>query len=173
MDKKFLQAKKINDKVFYYLELGNYRGYPDKIVWVNRKLVQHDEKGQSFIIFPCPNSKIEKTEKGNYVLRESPGNITYLLYKECGFRGSTKFSIPPDYFYTEYDYYHSPAGNLGISRGLIISVPASEKVIISWNRSGRLYGKPSKGVFILQEGKIQEIEGVSEKELEELENLLK
>ena len=165
-----------NASGFYYTELGAEEHFQSVFrVWVNKRLLkfaEKDEEGHPFKLkTPLPAVLIQ-TEKKNWVLRPSEHHLTFHLYLPAGYRGEAWFFIK-DYTreieYLDFPEYESPRGALGIHRGMLISIPRKLlPVRIEWERTGRLYGKPSEGVVLLTEDGVQE----ALPEDEELQELL-
>lgn len=146
-----LKAKEAGVEKFYYIPFGcGCHGKTDFYLWINKKLVKFDESGNPYTEFPAQNCKVIKTEKGNYVLRPEEGWTTFISVGEkCGYRGSSSFEIlePPKEMVVllGYTIYDSPVGSLGVSNYGVVSVNGKE-LTIRWERTGRLYGKPSCGI---------------------------
>jgi len=173
-----LNVKEAGTEKFYYIPFGcGYHRKTDFYLWINRRLVKFDENGNPYTEFPAQDSKVIKTEKGNYVLRPEEGWTTFAsVGEECGFRGSSSFEIldPPKetVVLLEYTIYNSPAGSTGVSCYGLVSVKSKE-LTIKWTRTGRLYGKPSCGIRkYYADGKVEDFEGLSDG-LEALEELKK
>jgi hypothetical protein len=168
-----LNRKDVEGRTFYYADIGSENhGRPTFILWVSSKLVQRNEEGE-FIEFPIINARIYTTEKGNHILKPTEGWNVYYLYTPCGYRGESYIEViePQDAEILFFENWMSPRGNLGISRGALVST-ASERVIYKWKRTGRLYGSPSQGItFLYLDGKeetIEDFDSIEEfKELEE------
>jgi len=79
-----------------------------------------------------------------YVITPGPYNL-FGIHVECGYRGSAEFKVEGEVIRTlEYPIFHSPLGNLGVSRdGLILT--AARDIVVAWSRSGRTYGGPHRG----------------------------
>jgi len=163
MQKEYLSTKTFNDKQFFYLDFGKEtHGRISFRLWVNRKLVKRDNENKPYIEFPISNAKIIKTEKGNLVLRPSEGWNTFDLFVECGYRGSSAIEIlqPEDAEKYTYSIYRSPLGSLGVSEGKLVCAKA-DKVIFRWKKTGRLYGKPSRGITVCYlDGREEELDGL-------------
>jgi hypothetical protein len=146
-----LNVKEAGTEKFYYIPFGcGYHGKTDFYLWINRRLVKFDENGNSYTEFPAQDSKVIKTEKGNYVLRQEEGWTTFISVGEkCGYRGSSSFEILEPtgeaVVLLEYTIYDSPAGSLGISNYGVVSVNGKE-LTIRWERTGRLYGESPCGI---------------------------
>jgi hypothetical protein len=170
----YVNKKIVEGKVFYYCPFGSEtHGTPSFILWVSSKLVEKDEEGRDYLKFPAVNAKIIKTDKGNYVLKKIDGWITYNVGVRCGYRGSSSYKlINPigDEIQIVYRVYESPRGNLGISKYGIIST-RQDPLRISYERTGRLYGEPDKGILIYySDGRIEEITDIDDEDLNELKN---
>jgi hypothetical protein len=169
---KKLKLEKRGD--YYFTRIGSeYHGRPSHIIWINRKLLK---EGQEYIEFPLENAKIHKTEKGNLVIKPDENCSVISIFVPSGFRGESDFEIYPENIeYITYKEFSSPRGNLGIGKGALINMPASEKeIVIKWSRTGRTYGEPKSGVTIIKpNGEIENLEEIEDLEqLEELEKEL-
>jgi hypothetical protein len=114
-----------------------------------------------FIPSPVENAKVVITEKGNKVLRPQEGWTTVLVLVPSGYRGRSKLkleSLPEGGIILPFYRYASERGSLGISMGLLISAPSKAFPLkLSWERTGRTYGEPKEGTFLLtREGKVIE-----------------
>jgi len=173
-----LNVKETGTEKFYYIPFGcGHHGRIDFYLWINKRLVKFDENRNPYIEFPAQNSKVIKTEKGNYVLRQEEGWTTFIdVGEKCGYRGSSSFEIlePPKEtaVLLEYTIYDSPAGNLGVSSYGLVSVKGTE-LTVKWERDGILYGKPSHGIRkYYSDGKEEDFENLPDG-LESLEELKK
>ncbi|MEM2002911.1 MAG: hypothetical protein QXT77_09725 [Candidatus Methanomethylicaceae archaeon] len=177
--KKFnVQKKEVEGKTFYYLDVGSADHNRTCFrLWISPRLVQRDETGE-FISFPVIGGKVEKTPRGNLVLRPSPGFWVAYFLVECGYRGGSDFEVlspqlgEGDIF--PFVEYESPLGRLGISRGGLINVPYPTSLKIKWVRTGRLYGSPPEGVRIISpDGEEVDLDFLPDglEALEELQNL--
>jgi len=176
-EKFYLYRKEIDGKIFYYLCFGSEcHGKPSFHLWVSQRLIKIDreKKGEPFIELPCENAKIIKTEKVSLVLRPCEGWNVFKVGVECGYRGESWFEVlePAGYEVFQYKIYHSPVGSLRISTyGLVNS--HLQKIKVKWERNGRLYGAPAKGITIYySDGKKEELPEL-EDGLEALEELKK
>jgi len=177
-DVKVLNLKvKVNEvegKKFYHFDIGGDERHIKRI-WINSLYYETelkknlDEYNETVGILK--NAKVEKTNKGNYVIRKGNENLFFIMIR-CGYRGTSRLEaieIGKEKV-VEFDYYHSPKGNLGISFGAIIST-AENSVKVRWIRTGRLYGQPDKGTSVVHiDGRIESVSLVPE-ELEEIESI--
>jgi len=174
--KKYLEIKKVEGNDFYFIKFGSEdHGRPSFLMWINKRLVQNDESG-SYIEFPIRNAKIVKTEKGNLVLRPEEGWTTFAgIGVECGFRGSSSFEIlepKEEIVLLKYYIYKSPRGSVGVSCYGLVSVK-TDKVVVKWSRSGRLYGKSSTGISVYYaDGRVETLDEIPDG-LEAIEELKK
>jgi hypothetical protein len=131
-------------------------------LWVSGRLLEKDEEGNYVITFPKRNAKIEKTEKGNLVLRPSDNTMVYNLLVRCGYRGSSKYEILSEHGDVfEYEIYHSPRGKLGISKGALVNTPNDKPLKYRWEITGRTYGRPDNGItIVMPNGEEKEFEEV-------------
>jgi hypothetical protein len=174
-EKHYLEKKVVDGKEFFYLPVGSEdHGRPTYILWVARRFVKTDEKGYNFIEFPVENCNIVRGKGKGLILKEGDRNL-YIFSIEAGFRGES--SIDEVYCYGDepeiYKFYeyHSPRGSTGIDEGVLV-LTKSDKVRISWSRTGRLYGKPSRGVVVLYlDGRQEELDCVDNEDLQLLQEL--
>ena len=169
-----VERKSFEGKTFYFVDFGSeVHGRTSFRLWIHRSLVQKsDEDEGEFIEFPVKNSKVFITEKGNFVLRPAEGWTTWDVYIPCGYRGGSEFKVlePEDAEFTTYKVYSSPLGATGISKGALVSAP-TDKIKIKWEKWGRLYGKPPKGISVYYaDGKREEVEDIED--IEEIEELI-
>ena len=161
-----LIKKEVEGKTFYALDIGSeYHGRTSARVWVSPRLVTVSEREEE-IKFPVPSSKLEKSAKGNWLLRPNHDYTTYDIFVDCGYRGGATFEIlsPQDRgIEVSYQEWSSPAGHLGISHGLLVSIPIIDKLTYRWEKTGRLYGGPASGVTILYpDGRQESLEGLAD-----------
>lgn len=143
------KKKEVDGKTFYFLEIGRREhGRSDMIVWVSSKLVKVEET--EYVEFPVRDARVIETEKGTKVLKPAMCWNTFFILVPSGYRGGSKITIiePREFEVLWFERYASPRGSLGISSGAIVCTQ-SERVVYSWRRTGRLYGKPEKGVSII------------------------
>lgn len=175
--KRELAAKQVEGKTFYYWDVGYERhGRRSFRLWINGRLVHYDEQNRPFVEFPVVGARIIRTAQGSLVLRPGEG-VVYDVFVGAGYRGSGDFEVLAPEGAEEYRYkvFRSPQGSLGVSRGALVCVPPGEKLVIRWERSGRLYGNPPCGIKILYpNGEETDLEHIPDglQELRELESLL-
>ncbi|MEA3343359.1 MAG: hypothetical protein U9Q92_04275 [archaeon] len=148
------------DSKFPYTDVGSEtHGGSSYRLWLSGRFVEPRytgkdiEEGEYGVLFPAKGLRVEKTEKGSYVLRPNDKSLVHDIFVNCGFRGGSSINIlepeiGKDDIFT-YREYRSELGNLGISEGMLVNVPEGAVVKYRWTRSGRLYGNPSEGVIIL------------------------
>ncbi len=145
------KPKQVEGATFWYVDVGSGAyGRPCHRLWVSESLLRVSARGKRELVFPV-RGRIIRTEKNNLVMRPADGYITYNVYCPCGYRGSSKVRLinpPSDAFVLEYTVYSSPAGNLGVSHGCLVSMRVGI-LKYEWSRSGRLYGAQPAGVTIL------------------------
>jgi len=169
-----LKVKKnvIEGKEYYYINLGSEDHF--KKIWINSFYFENELRGimneYKEVLGVFRNARIEKTEKGNLVIKKGSNNLFFVLVK-CGYRGSSKIEVlSKNDNVVEFDFYHSPRGNLGISSGAIIST-AENSVKVRWSRSGRLYGAPSNGTSVIHvDGRIESVD-LDLDEIQEIESI--
>ena len=138
---------------FPYIDLGyETHGRISFRLWVSGRMVEKDEDGY-YLEFPM-KGKIERTEKGNLVLRPSDDYVVYFVFEPCGYRGSSSIKIlSPETEAFWFSEYSSPRGSLGVSLGALINAKGSLKY--RWEKTGRLYGSSPEGVTtITPDGKV-------------------
>lgn len=146
---KQLNVSVLNEK-FYYLDFGKEtHGKTSFRLWLSSKLVNLDDNQKPIIQFPVKANLI-KTEKNNLVLKPDENYFVFPIETQSGFRGNSKFEIisPVEAIALKYYHYHSPLGALGIDENGLIITPAFP-VKIKIYRTGRTYGKPKEGLFII------------------------
>jgi len=169
-----VKTNEIEGKKFYFVEVGSERNI--KRIWINSLYYETelkknlDEYNETVGILK--NAKLEKTIKGNYVIRKGNENLFFIMIR-CGYRGTSRLEsigIEKEKV-VEFDYFHSPKGNLGISLGAIIST-AESSIKVRWIRTGRLYGAPSNGTSVIHvDGRIESVDNLVPEELEEIESI--
>lgn len=153
------KEKKVEGRVFRHVDFGRetHRKVSFRL-WLHRAVPIEENE----IKFPIRNFKIEITERGNKVLRPHPDFWVLEVFVPCGHGGNSEFEILEPEEVEVFKYYHfsSLTGSLGVSYGALINVPIKEPSIkVRWRKSGRLYGKPEKGLSIYyQDGTIEELE---------------
>lgn len=175
---KYVHKKVSDGDVFYYCYIGSEtHDKPTFLLWVSSKLIKQrkrEGKIEEYIQFPVKDAGIIVTEKGTKILKPDYGKVVFYLMPPAGYRGDSEISILTDVI-NEFDfrYFHSQRGNLGISKGKIATVDKKNLPIkFRWERSGRLYGKPSKGITIVNaDGESETFESL-EDELEDMKKLL-
>lgn len=144
---------------FPYINVGSEtHGRPSFRLWVSERLIGKVHS-QDAVFFPC-RAKIHVTERGTRVLKPSTDHVTYVVGKECGYRGMSSFQVlmPMGVETFEFTVYHSPLGKTGVSRYALAVVSPPERIVFQWERSGRTYGMPYKGVTcITPDGEVQEL----------------
>jgi len=140
-------------KRYPFLDFGSeLHGRKSFRLWVSGRLLQRDEEGNYFVVFPVRKAKIERTQKGSLVLRPSESMMVYNILVQCGYRGHSYFEILSEFSDSDifrYEVYESPRGSLGVSEGALVNAPDGEPLKYRWKRTGRLYGKPSEGITIM------------------------
>jgi hypothetical protein len=163
-----VKTNEVEGKRFYYFDLGGKRNI--KRIWINSLYFEEELKnklGKNEIIGILKNARIEKTSKGNHVIKKGTNNIFFILAK-CGYRGTSNINVLTEYTnLVSFEYYHSENGRLGISDGVVIETQ-KDYVKIEWYRTGRLYGEPDKGIAIVKiDGTIESLDLLNE-ELEQI-----
>lgn len=154
-----------NGNKYPFVDIGSeIHGRRSFRLWVSGKLVEKKD-GYEYICFPM-RGRIEKTRKGNLVLKPSNDTTVYYTVVEAGYRGESCLEIlSPDCKVFRFKEYRSPRGSLGISEGALIVSP-NVPVKFEWSRTGRLYGKKESGVTIITPEGERKI--VDDEELEEI-----
>lgn len=173
--KRILVGKKeAEGKIFYFADIGSeVHDRKSFRLWISSSLVEREEKDGieiEFITLPQKGVDIKKTEKGTLVLKKGPNNL-FDIYVSSGYRGYSNFEVlSPTEMILPYAVYRSPRGNLGISKGALV-LTKEPYVKYKWQKTGRLYGDPEKGISIIYvDGKKEELSGVED--LEELKEVL-
>lgn len=163
-----LEIQEKNGFPFFYIGRGRY--YSNQyLIWVSQKLAKPGDK----LVLPLLGARLFQTEKGNLVLRPQQAWVTYYLYVPAGYRGHTELNVaraPEDIFILQFVSYRSELGALGISAGALISAPIEEKIVVSFERTGRTYGEEYEGVIVFQGGGAKVFEGLTYEAFEELQN---
>jgi hypothetical protein len=168
-----VKVNEVEGKKFYYVDLGRERNI--KRIWINSLYFEDELKNKlgkyNEMIGVFKNAKVEKTSKGNLVIKKGTNNLFFILV-ECGYRGSSEIKVVSESInIINFSYYHSPNGNLGISDGVIVETK-EDKVKIEWSRSGRLYGNPSKGISIIyNDSRIESVENIDLEEIKEIDSV--
>jgi hypothetical protein len=162
-------------KRYFYTTIGRGRYLqPGPTLFIHPDLIT-DEGGNKYIQFPV-NADVTEIEKGAvYLITPTPEKTTYYVYVECGFRGVSMIRVvsPENAKVFEFWDYHSELGSLGKSMWVLITVNKDQVVKIEWERSGRTYGEPHKGVMVLYpDGRTEEIRRLSENKLKVINELL-
>lgn len=153
-----------------YIKIGSEdHGKPSYKLWLSKSFLSQADEGGN-LVFPL-KGRIKVTEKGSLVLKRDDNFWVYDYFCPCGFRGDSKIIIKnPKNEYTAFYYYvySSQRGSLGVSQGALIVT--SHKIVINWERTGRLYRKAANGIAILYNGTTKTYDGINdEQELKELE----
>jgi hypothetical protein len=164
-----IQEKKVEGKTFYFIDLG--RDNFVKRIWINPWYYEELKQGLNEykeMLGILKKSKIEKTSRGNHIIKRGENNI-FIVMVECGYRGKSEIKVISESVnLVNFSYYHSPRGNLGVSDGVVVETKL-DYVKIIWHRDGRLYGSPSKGIStIYSDGRIETIEDADVEEIEEI-----
>lgn len=169
--KEKIELEKMEGIDFYYAEVGKEtHGKVSFRLWVQKDLVTF-ENNFPFIEFPCYNSKIVVSGSGNIMLKPYNDWNTYFIFLESGFRGGSSLEIKEgadSLVFLPFKNYHSQLGSLGVDFGYLLSSPASSKVVIYGARNGRLYGKPSEGIVVIENGKVYSYPGINYNQYKEL-----
>jgi hypothetical protein len=161
MQVEYKTDEKLNRYPFVDIGSG-YHGRPAYRLWISPSFITKEGEWE-ILEFPIRGAEIQKTEKGNYVLRKKEDSVVYNLYVRCGFRGSASFEILSDERETfPYTHYHSGCGALGVSEGALVNHPYTS-LKYRWSKSGRLYGNAGIGIRIISpDGEIYDFEGVKD-----------
>lgn len=158
----------VEGKTLYYLDVGKeLHGRKSFRLYVSSKLVEEDEKG-AYLRMPRENVDLKVTEKGTRVL--IPGNCyVFDILVPAGYRGGSSIKILSQIKHVlSYKAYESPRGSLGISEGVIV-ISEEPKVKFYWERTGRTYGSPKKGIAIMNlDGEVTNIDDATPETLEDL-----
>jgi hypothetical protein len=169
-----VKVNQVEEKKFHYVDLGEERN--SQRVWINSLYFEEELKNKldeeyNETIGILKNARIEKTLKGNYVIKKGTNNIFFILVL-CGYRGSSHIKVVSEYVnLIRFDYYHSENGKLGISEGVVIET-SQDNVKIEWQRDGRLYGEPDKGVSVIKvDASVESVDNIDIEELKEIDNI--
>ena len=168
-----LYQKEYGDKVYYYVKIGSEaHGKPTYLMWIHRELLSDEliEKGE--FVFPVRGARVESKGEDVLVLKPDKGRNVFYFVKECGYRGSSKLEVVDcgdDCKVYKFWIYKSPRGSVGVSEGVLVET-SKDIVKVRWNRTGRLYGAPARGVTMLYvDGRVSELPIDDEELLSELE----
>jgi len=173
MVKLYLYEKSVDGKTFYYVEIGSEtHGRPTYRMWINKKLLTEEILQERWFPFPVKGARIEDGQSSRtLILKPSPGRNVFYYSKKCGFRGSSNVEVYDceDCKVFKFWIYSSPRGSTGISEGVLVET-SKDTIKVKWERSGRLYGAPPKGITMLHvDGRIEELPIEDEELLKELE----
>jgi hypothetical protein len=160
---------------YFYTTIGREKYLqPGPTLFIHPDLVISEEEGR-YIEFPL-NGDVTEIEKGAvYLITPTPEKTTYYVYVECGFRGVSMIRVisPQDAKVFTFWDYHSELGSTGKSMWVLIVVNRNEVVKIEWERTGRTYGEPHKGIMVLYpDGTVEEIKRLDEEKLKIINGLL-
>jgi hypothetical protein len=165
----------VEGKKYYVANVGSEaHGRPSFTLFVHESLVETHE-GSSFVRFPSMAEVKETEDKSVYVLIPSDNKITHYIFVMCGYRGTSTITLlsPSDAKIYKFLVYRSEMGSAGISEGALITVEKYQSVKIKWERTGRTYGEPHKGITIYHiDGSKEEIERVDEQTLKTVDEIL-
>jgi len=167
-----LSVKEVDGRRFYYADFGSEtHGRTTFRLWVHHSLVAKDEEGNAYLEPGTEGRVFQGKHPKTKILRPSPERWIVVVYCPCGYRGSATITpTTPGVEAVKFWEYRSPRGNLGISEGAILVVPANhDAVTVHWERTGRLYGAEPEGTAIVH--KDGRIEGVEATDLCEIEDL--
>jgi len=140
---------KKNEGGFFYIPVQIGQHNKHKRVWVNVNAIEEKDDGTYTLKFPL---KIGETSKGTQVLfADENGGNPFFVVAECGYRGAGWFKQRPpvDVIIQEGKKYDSQVGSLGVSEIALVLLPIDgSRVRYSYQRDGRLYGKPA---FVVEE----------------------
>jgi len=140
--------KESGDRKFYYIDFGPIHNFSFRL-WINRGLVQEDEE-EAIIEFPVKNARVERTSRGNYVLRKKEGHTTFDIFVQSEFMGKTQIEILTpkpkiclNYFISvvsDFSHYFLPPKRF--SSGMIVTVEGEELIYKwhKWDRNGEKTG---------------------------------
>jgi hypothetical protein len=162
-------------KQYFIAKIGRREYFkPAAILYVHPSLIKSGEVG-FYVEFPCKADMRQTSQKDVYVLVPSTDTVTYYVYIKPGFRGMGLINSvsPPEARVIEYWDYESELGSLGRGTIAFIVVPKDVPIKIEWERTGRLYGSPSKGVTVYYpDGTVEELTRVDQSTLDEISKLL-
>jgi hypothetical protein len=162
-------------KRYFYTTIGRGRYLqPGPTLFIHPDLIT-DEGGNKYIQFPVNGDVTEIEKEAVYLITPTPEKTTYYVYVECGFRGMGLIRVlsPENAKVFEFWDYKSELGSIGKSMWALITVDRNEAVKIEWERTGRTYGEPHKGVMVIYpDGTIEEIKRIDEETLKVIDKLL-
>jgi len=133
----------------YLIHLGagpHYR--PVLKFYVHKSLVCNDGN-MKYIEFPL---KAEVKEEIKAIVPSDNRNV-FVVEVEAGYRGGAKLQVlSPALKLYDYPLYQSEQGSLGVGVGALVETDR-DYVVYYWERSGRLYGEPGKGITIITKDK--------------------
>ncbi len=173
MRELYLYEKKVEDKTFYYVEIGSEtHGRPTYILWINRKLLTEELIEERRFVFPVKGARIEQGKSDRtLILKPDPNRNVFYYLKGCGYRGDSSVEVYDcdDCKVYKFWKYSSPRGSLGVSEGVLVET-SKDIIKVKWSRTGRLYGAPPRGITILHiDGREEELPIEDESLLKELE----
>ena len=130
----------------YVLKLGAGAHYrPILKFYVHKSLVYEDESGK-YVEFPLFGAEVREEIKA--IVPSSNKNL-FIVEVESGYRGDAKLQVlSPVLKLYNYVLYRSEQGTLGIGQGALIETDR-DYVAYYWERTGRLYREPGKGITII------------------------
>lgn len=145
---------------FYCFFVANSKSHflPSTKIWVNRRVVRKNK----MITFPVWNAKMEKTRKGNLVIRHSKDTNLYMISVKAVYRSKAHIRVVDKDFVIwldglafsdgwnadfvekhpdciqifRVDVLHSPRGKCGQSAVFFLNKPKNEKLEIMISHNG-------------------------------------
>jgi len=155
--KKFnlTEVEGVDGKRYYYFDLGSEVHYrPTYRVWVHPSLVEKeikDEKISFYVKLPLKGVDVFPGKHPKTLVIRPGGRNLFYFYCPPGYRGESEFEVveasPATEVYLFFEY-QSERGSLGVGRGALIATE-SDKVVVEWRRTGRLYGEFGHGLMVL------------------------
>ncbi len=111
------------------------------------------------VIFPLKGFKIITSEKGTFIIVPDERFIIHHVAIKSGYRGWAEIHTGGLYqneTHIEWTEYHSPAGNLGCTANLLISL--NQDRVISWAKSGRRVTETAGEIILRADGRISEFD---------------
>jgi hypothetical protein len=173
MVKLYLYEKEADGKTFYYVEIGSEtHGRPTYLLWINRRLLTQECIETRRFVFPVKGAQIEQGKSDRtLILKLSSSKNVFYYSKGCGYRGESSVEVYncDDCKVFKFWEYSSPRGSTGISEGVLVET-SKDAIKVKWERTGRLYGAPAKGIAILHiDGRVEELPIEDEELLKELD----
>jgi hypothetical protein len=162
-------------KEYFVAKVGRVSHFkPAMLLYVHQSLVKQSETGL-YVEFPAKAEIRRTAQKDIFILLPSEDMITYYIYVKPGFRGMGLINkvLPSTAKVIEVWDYESEQGSLGKGTIAFITVTKDISVMIEWERTGRLYGSPGRGITVYHpDGTVEELDNVYLDVLNEIDKVL-